>query len=180
MREHSFRRAGLSKAGKLVTSALNRLGVRERVLEQQAIGNWARVVGPQIAASARADRVKEGILFVCCKSSAWASELSLHKERIVKGLNDSVGAAVIKDIRFSARGFRRTADPKEDRLAEPKSLEAIELTRPEIDGARRIAAASRSPELASLIEKAVLTGKRLGKLRGMRDGRVDRTGSEDR
>jgi hypothetical protein len=148
---------------------LSRLGIRQRVLEQQAIGNWPEVVGPHIAASTRADRVREGILFVSCKSSAWANELSLHKDQIVGGLNKSVGAEVVKDIRFSARGFRRAAESKEGGAPEPKKLETIELTRGEIDSAQQISGASRSPELAELIEKALLTAKRLDKARGSGD-----------
>jgi len=167
MREHSFRRGSLSRAGNLVRSALGQLGVRERVLEQQAVGNWAEVVGPQIAASSRAERVKEGTLFVSCKSSVWANELSLHKDRIVKGLNKSVGAEVVKDIRFSARGFRSPAEPKEGGSREPKRLEAVELTQQEIDATQRISGACRSPELAEMIRKAVLTGKRLAKLKAL-------------
>jgi hypothetical protein len=151
----------------MVSSALSQLGVRERVLEQQTVGNWSEVVGPQIAASSRAERVRDGTLFVACKSSAWASELTLHKDRIIKGLNQSVGTAVVKDIRFSARGFRRPAEPKEEAGPEPKRLEGIELTKPEIDDVQQIGAACRSPELAELIEKAVLTGKRLAKLKGL-------------
>ena len=170
MRGRSFRQGSLSRAGGLVGPALERMGIRKRVLEQQAVGNWYAVVGPQIAASSKAERLSEGTLFVSCKSSAWASELSLHKERIMKGLNESVGAEVVRDIRFSARGFRRSSESKEEVAVEPKGVEAIQLTPREADIARAISGTSRSPELAELIEKAILTGKRLDKAR--RGGKV--------
>ncbi|MCX8053595.1 MAG: DUF721 domain-containing protein [Armatimonadetes bacterium] len=180
MTEHFFRIGNLSKAGKLVDSVLGHLGVREKVIQAQAISNWAQVVGPQIAASTRVERLTDGNLFVSCKSSAWANELSLHKDRIIRGINESVGSVVVNDIRFSAKGFRRSAESKDDTHTRPKGLEAVELTEDEINTARRIASALRSPELARLIEKAVLTGKRLEKSRSMQDGRVDRTDSKDR
>ncbi len=81
--------------------------MQQRILEQQAMAKWREVVGPQIAASSRPDSVREGMLFVTCKSSMWSSELSLHKPDIVKRLNAAVGKKIIEDIRFTARGFRK-------------------------------------------------------------------------
>jgi hypothetical protein len=46
-------------------------------------------------------------------------------------------------------------------------LEAIELTQQEIDASQLISGACRSPELAEMILKAVLTGKRLAKLKAI-------------
>jgi hypothetical protein len=139
------------------------MGLRERVMEQQAVRKWGEVVGRQIAASSRAERVAEGTLFVSCKSSAWASELTLHKDRIIKSLNESVGARVVTDIRFSARSFRRQAESKEEGKEGPKRLEAVELAKEDIDIARQIAAAC-PPDLAERVERAILTGKRREKL----------------
>ena len=42
----------------------------------------------------------DGILFVKVESSTWRSELTLHKENIIKKLNKKVGKPVIAEIRF--------------------------------------------------------------------------------
>ena len=160
-----MRTGSLSKAGELVGSALGRLGARQRVLEQQAIANWGQVVGPQVGAASKADRLKDGILFVACKSSTWAAELTLHKDCIIKGINDSVGAAVVQDIRFSARGFKRSERARQGGAGGAINVEAVRLTEPEVQKAKQISQACGSAELAGLVEKAVLTGKRLAKLR---------------
>ncbi|MGC8862014.1 MAG: DciA family protein [Armatimonadota bacterium] len=173
MRQRWLRRGNLSRAGSLVSSALGRLGAQEKVLEQQAVAKWPQVVGPQVAAASKAERVMQGVLFVACKSSTWASELSLHKDRIVKRINDSLGTTVVKDIRFSARGFRQAKETKSER---EEKVEAVGLAQPDIEKAKQISRVCSSPELASLVERAVLTSKRLGKLRGRGETQSAETG----
>ena len=156
----------MSRLGGVVNKTLDDLGLRSRVLEQQAVNRWAEVVGPQIASSSTAQRVQDGVLFVGCKSSMWANELALHKDQIVKRLNKAVGREVIKDIRFSARGFKKPQAPsKEASMGASKSLEAIQLREEDINIARSAASSAPSAELAERIEKAILTSKRLAELK---------------
>jgi len=163
MMRPSFRRGSFSRVGGVVNTSLDELGLRQRVLEQQVVHNWRQTVGPQIAASSVAEKVRDGALYVICKSSMWANELSLHKQDIIKRLNKSVNKQVIRDIRFSARGFKRAVEqmPKEESDAPTKVLETVEVKQSDIDLARRVAAESASTELATRIEKAILTSKRL-------------------
>jgi len=163
MRRPSFRKGSMFRLGGLVNHTLDDLGLRHRVLEQQALSRWKEVVGAHIASSSSADRVRDGVLFVSCRSSMWANELALHKERIVKGLNKALGRNVISDIRFSARGFGPADKHASKEQTQPwaKTLEAVELTDEQIQHARAMASASASPELAEKIEKALLTSKRL-------------------
>ena len=101
----SFRRSKLNSLGGMVGGALQDLGMRQKVLEHEAVEKWNEVVGPQVSASAAAERIRDGILYVCCKSSTWSSELALYKDDIAGRLNAAVGKKVVTDIRFSARGF---------------------------------------------------------------------------
>ena len=144
----------------MLRSTLRELGIQERVLEQQVLANWAQTVGPQIAASSRAEAVREGVLFVSCKSSMWSSELSLHKIDIVKKLNVAVGKELVKDIRFSARGFRKAEDeaPSNQRNT---PLDSIALDAEETKRAEEAASACDSDELAARVRDAILTSKRL-------------------
>lgn len=163
----TFRRSGMFRLGGVVNQTLDDLGLRQRVLEQQALDKWKEVVGAHNARASSADRVMEGVLFVSCKSSVWANELALMKEQIIKRLNKALGKKVITGIRFSARGFKRAgADaPKEPAVNGSKSLEAIRLADEDIEAARRLASGCPAPELAEKIERAVLTSKRLAELR---------------
>jgi len=152
----SFRRSNISRIGGMLKSTLQDLGIQERVLEQKAIAQWKGVVGPQIAASTTPESVRDGILFVCCKSSMWSSELSLHKDDIVKRLNAAVGKPVVKDIRFSARGFRKSSGESErTTVPEPK----VPISPEEVKAAEEVAAACSSEELAEKVRRAILTSK---------------------
>lgn len=167
MRRSSARRGSLNRAGGIVNKSLDRLGVRHRILEHQALAKWDEVVGPQIAASSAAEKVRDGVLFVCCKSSMWCNELSLHKEAILEKLNSGVGRKVITDIRFSARGLRPAAGQarKEEESSEAKDLEAIRLDEARSEFASTTASVAEDRELAERIVKAVRTSERMAELK---------------
>jgi predicted nucleic acid-binding Zn ribbon protein len=67
---------------------------------------WARAVGPRVAAEALPVAEREGIVSVSCRSSAWASELSLLSTDLLERLNQELteGARV--------RGLRFTTGPQ--------------------------------------------------------------------
>jgi len=168
----AFRRGNLFRLGGLVKSTLDHLGLSRQLLERQALTKWAQVVGPHNAAASAPENIRDGVMFVACKNSMWANELSLHKERIIGRLNKALGGNVVKDIRFSARGFKRAKEAiaKEAFAGESNSLEAIQLPESEAKKAREVASASPSAELAELIEKAVLTSKRRAELKKQDEG----------
>jgi hypothetical protein len=161
----------MARVGGLVRSTLRDLGVQQKIVEQQALAKWGEVVGPHIAAASRADAIRDGVLFVTCKSSMWSSELSLHKRDIVTRLNAAVGRETIKDIRFSARGFRKVEEVA--RAEAEKGVESVRLVGPETKGAEETAALCESDELALKVREAVLTSKRRSQLsakEGEKDG----------
>ena len=110
----------------MLHASLDHMGFRQKVLEQQAIMRWKETVGPQIAASSVAEKVRDGALFVCCKSSMWANELSLHKQDIIKRLNKSLGKQIIIDIRFSARGFKQALEARTQKEPLPTVSETLD------------------------------------------------------
>lgn len=147
----------------MVNESLDQLGLRHKILEHQAVDKWKQVVGPHIAAATVVERVNDGMLFVCCKSSAWANECTFHKEHIIKELNRAVGKKVISDIRFSSRGFKRALEAslaKEKTTAAKNDIESIELDSSASKVAEEVASVSPSEELAKKIRHVVLTSKR--------------------
>lgn len=152
--------------GGLVNQSMDQLGLQHKILQYKAVEKWNDVVGPQIAASTIVDKVRDGHIFVCCKSSTWANELSFHKTNIIKRLNKEVGREVIKDIMFSARGYRKAVqeNKKQQFSTKVKSLESVKVDENEEEIAMKVAAGSPS-ELAAKIQKAVLSSKRLTKVK---------------
>ncbi|MGI6295317.1 MAG: DUF721 domain-containing protein [Armatimonadota bacterium] len=147
---------------------LQNLDLHGRLLEQKAIEKWAQVVGPQIAASSRADGVREGVIFVCCKNSMWSAELTLHKPMIIQKLNAALGKEVIKDIHFKARGFRKPEQSKQDEGLSV-AVDSIELDESDINAAEEVAAACKSEELSRRIKQAIITSMKL-KMAKIKDG----------
>ena len=158
----SFRRSGLSRLGGFVNNSLEDLGVRQKVVERQAMAKWKQIVGPHIAASSVPERIRDGTLFVCCKSSMWANELTFHTQRIMKELNKAAGKKIVTDIRFSSRGYKRALEEslKEERAPESKGFEAVPVDESVTELAAKVASVSPSEELAKKIERAIITSKR--------------------
>jgi hypothetical protein len=165
MRRPMFRGGGISRLGGLLNASLDDLGIRNKILEQQTVARWAEVVGPNIAGASMADKIHEGVLYVCCKSSTWANELSFHKEHIIKNLNAAARKKIVKDIRFTSRGYRKAVESHRDDGTSIKGLDKIELDEGSSQIAEKVASVAPSPELAAKIEKAVLTSKRLERVK---------------
>lgn len=97
-----------------------------RLRESVAIALWGRAVGPQAAAATVAEEIRDGVLFVRTRSSVWSHELSLHKARLLSTLNSMLGAHLVKDVVFRARGV--TAPPEQEpEFPSLQELESVEL-----------------------------------------------------
>lgn len=154
---------GFSLAGGLLGELIKSLGLETRLKQQRAVSAWRDIVGPQLAAVTRVKQVKDGIVFVSCRSSAWSQELALHRAQILEKLNAAAGAKVITDIRFSARGFsgldNRAADG--DAGLSEDAADAHTLSEAELAAAEAVAQVSRCPDLHERIRRAVAAGKKL-------------------
>jgi hypothetical protein len=160
-----FRGGGINRLGGVLNKSLDEMGLRHKVTEHQTVARWAEIVGPNIAGASMADRIQNGILYVCCKSSTWANELSFHKEHIIKQLNSAAGSKIVTDIRFTSRGYRKVVQARKDEGTVLRGLDKIKIDDEASKLAEKVASVASSPELAAKIQKAVLTSKRLEKVR---------------
>jgi hypothetical protein len=154
------RKGSMSNLGSAVATALDRLGLGNKLREQLVIVKWAEVVGERIAGVSRPDRISDGILWVACKSSVWANELTLHKEHIKTELNKTVQRRVVKDIRFSSRGYRKGQagdNPEPHKIVE---VDDVSLTPDQEVIAAAVADKAKDDKLAEAIKKAVLVSIR--------------------
>lgn len=84
---------------------------------QTAIRRWPEVVGRMLAERSWPDRFGRGTLWVAVEGSAWAQELRMMKDRILRNLNAVSGeAALFQDVRFGVR-------PLPERLGLPEESE---------------------------------------------------------
>jgi hypothetical protein len=102
----------MTPLGRLIREGLQRYHLEQGVTAQNSVSLWERVVGEPVASATRADGIKDGILFVYTRSSAWSQELSLMREDLMGRINTALGGEVVKDIRFQVRRFRKADAPE--------------------------------------------------------------------
>ncbi|MFQ6114260.1 MAG: DciA family protein [bacterium] len=84
----------------IISNLLLSLGIDTKVKQHEAVVRWAKIVGPKISKVTEAKKVIDGVLFVEVKSNAWRSELIFLKRDIITKIDETIGATIIKDIRF--------------------------------------------------------------------------------
>ncbi len=89
------------KIDKVLVRTLKGLKLDGRIKQETILLNWGKTVGERIASRTTPLRVKDSILFVAVENASWRNELIFLKEKIIKQLNHSVKANVIKDIVFT-------------------------------------------------------------------------------
>lgn len=92
-----------TRAGDLLSGLLAGWGLDERLRQYQALVIWDEVVGPQIAARTKPEKIRDGILEVCVDQPTWMQQLQLLKPQILAKLNARLGDAPLREI-FLKRG----------------------------------------------------------------------------
>ena len=88
-RRPPMRRA--ARAGDLVDGLLAGWGLDQRLHQYQALLIWDDVVGPQIAARTKPEKIRDGVLEVSVDQPTWMQQLQLLKPQILAKLNAQLG-----------------------------------------------------------------------------------------
>jgi len=101
MTDQERKRRAPTPVGEALKSYLTRSGLGVRLGQAQVVAEWARLVGPQVAAVTSAEMVSpDGTLFVRVATSAWRNELQLMMPELMARVNAGRGAGRIKTIRW--------------------------------------------------------------------------------
>jgi predicted nucleic acid-binding Zn ribbon protein len=84
-------------------------GWREDAAGGSLAGRWAQIVGSDLAAHTRPDRLVDGELTVTADSTAWATQLRLLAAQLVRRLNAELGDGAVRQVRV--RGPASAAGP---------------------------------------------------------------------
>ena len=101
IRRPPMRRA--AQAGDLLDALLAGWGLTERLRQYRSLLIWDEVVGPQIAAHTRPEKIRDGVLEVCVDQPTWMQQLQLLKPQILAKLNARLGDGALREI-FLKRG----------------------------------------------------------------------------
>lgn len=75
------------------------LGLPETDALRTLTDAWTTIVGPDVAAHARLDAVRDETLSIAVDSTLWATQLRYLEADIVERANDLVGSRVVHGIR---------------------------------------------------------------------------------
>ena len=87
-----------AKAGDLLAGLLAGWGLDERLQQYRALVVWDEVVGPQIAARTRPEKIRDGVLEVCVDQPTWMQQLQLLKPQLLAKLNAQLGDSPLREI----------------------------------------------------------------------------------
>lgn len=156
-------KAGFSFLGELVQGGIERIGLKGAVREKKAAAIWKEVVGEKTAAATSIDQVRDGIIYVTCRDSMWASQLHFLRPLIIEKLNEKLGEGVIREVRLSGKGFRSKAKREEQEGLSKKISEGSSLTKEEIEEIEKAAGVIEDEELAQRVIKGLKASRELRK-----------------
>jgi predicted nucleic acid-binding Zn ribbon protein len=157
------RKSNLSGLSSTLSEVLKHYHLDKRTKQEIAASNWAEVVGEKSAAASRPETIRDGILFVSCKSAAWAQELTFLKARIIAEMNKRAGAEVITDIRFAGTGLRKAAEASHGEEADQpssKEIQDIELGESELSRISKMVEGVKDSNLADRMRAAMESGQK--------------------
>jgi predicted nucleic acid-binding Zn ribbon protein len=86
--------------GAVLSDLTEELGIQGKLKQYEAVTRWAEAVGERIAQEAEPQKIEKGVLLVRVRTGVWRNELTMRKAEILAKLNQMIGEAVIKDIKF--------------------------------------------------------------------------------
>ena len=88
-------------AGELLPGLMQRLGLRERLHENEVMEAWSAIVGDFISTHSAPVALRESVLYVRVLQPALHYELEqISKAEILRKLKQRFGARTIRDVRF--------------------------------------------------------------------------------
>ncbi len=80
---------------------LSKLGIQERLLEDQLIAAWEEIVGPAVAHNSRPVQIRRGELIVAVTQPALKYDLErFHRGEILRRMQERFGSGAIRGLRF--------------------------------------------------------------------------------
>jgi predicted nucleic acid-binding Zn ribbon protein len=102
-RSKRSRAKGTSRDPALLGDAIDALlaeqGWQEAASTAALLGNWAQIVGPELADHVTCESFHEGVLQLRASSSAWATQVRLLLPQLRKAIDEAVGQGTVQDIK---------------------------------------------------------------------------------
>jgi predicted nucleic acid-binding Zn ribbon protein len=81
-----------------IEQLLARKSWQGHVMASRVSLEWPQIVGPEIAARTRPERLAHGRLYIVCEHDVWRTELQYLKPEILQRVAEVLGEGVVKDV----------------------------------------------------------------------------------
>jgi predicted nucleic acid-binding Zn ribbon protein len=88
------------KAGSSIDSVLKDFRWESQLSEADLFNRWGELVGEQNAAATHPETLNRGLLTIRCKSTAWATQLRIMQEQILKRVQEAYPDLEITALKF--------------------------------------------------------------------------------
>jgi predicted nucleic acid-binding Zn ribbon protein len=86
--------------GEAIDAYLQSHGLKEKVLVEQVIMDWPRIMGKTIGDNTEQIWFRSGVFYVRMNNPIWKTELGLAKSKIKDILNKELGASLITEVKI--------------------------------------------------------------------------------
>ncbi|MGL4292844.1 MAG: DUF721 domain-containing protein [Bacteroidales bacterium] len=93
-------RRNTESIGDVIRAFLKDANLESKIFEQKLLRVWPEVLGDEMASYTASLYIRNKTLYVQLTSSVLRNELMMCRSRLVKSLNEKVGAEVINNIIF--------------------------------------------------------------------------------
>lgn len=90
-----------ARLGDIVGKSLSELGWIAPLAEARLMGQWASVVGPEIATRCHPVSLTEGELRITAESTAWATQLRLMAPQLLSRISNELPAGMVRKLIIS-------------------------------------------------------------------------------
>jgi len=88
------------RVGDVLGGVIRSLGLEARLDEARAVEAWKEAAGDRVGDATSSVWARGDVLYVQLTSAAWRNELHLEREAWRNRVNERIGRALIREIRF--------------------------------------------------------------------------------
>lgn len=148
----------------ILKDALKTLGLHDRIEELSVLSLWERLVGPQIAQRSTPVSVFDHVLYVHVSDNVWMHQLYLHKQTILRKIEQELGKGAIRDLSFRI-GTVEQPPIRKRKQPNPPALDRIDLDPETLERIERILAEIEDEELRSVLRRIMIKDAKLKRYR---------------
>lgn len=97
----------MKEIGLIIEKLLRQKKMWQQYRQHSIVEQWAEIVGKEISAVTRAEKIVKGKLMVVAKDSTWVYHLTMLKPKLLEQIIKNTGSKVVGDIYFQVGELHR-------------------------------------------------------------------------